>query len=109
MWIIDAFTSPQRGFRQLAPLSSLCYEGNDFITSFTVLETSFLPPIRIAIWGRDMRVVVLTGSLFLVNVVGLLYGNGFSVSILATGCSDPSIDRSQQGKFAKPVSQRHIL
>lgn len=32
-----------------------------------------------------MRIVVLTGSFFLANLVGLLYGKGFSISRLATG------------------------
>jgi len=32
-----------------------------------------------------MRIVVLTGSFFLANVAGLLYGKGFSVSRLAAG------------------------
>lgn len=83
MWIIDAFPSPQRGFQQLLPLSSLCYEGNDIAISFAVPETGSSPLIRIAIWGRDMRIVVLTGSFFLANLAGLLFGKGFSVSRLA--------------------------
>jgi hypothetical protein len=85
MWIIDAFLSPQRGFQQLLPLSSSCYEGNDFAISFAVPETSSLSLIRIAIWGRVMKIVVLTGSFFLANVAGLLFCNYFSVSRLATG------------------------
>jgi hypothetical protein len=85
MWIVDAFPSTQRGFQQLLPLSSLCYEGNDFAISFAVPETSSSPLIRIAIWGRDMRIVVLTGSLFLANLAGLLFGKAFSVSRLVTG------------------------
>jgi len=85
MWIINAFPSPQRGFQQLPLLSSLCYEGNDFAISYAVPETSSSPLIRIAIWERDMRIVVLTGSLFLTNLAGLLYGKLFSVSRLATG------------------------
>jgi hypothetical protein len=84
MWIIDAFPSPQRGFQQLLPLFSLCYEGNDFAISLAVSEMSSSPLIRIAIWGRDIRIVVLTGSFFLANLAGLLYGKGFSVSRLAT-------------------------
>jgi len=65
--------SPQRGFQQLLPLSSSCYEGNDFAISFAVPETSSLSLIRIAIWGRVMKIVVLTGSFFLANVAGLLF------------------------------------
>jgi hypothetical protein len=84
MWLIDAFPSPQHGFQQLLPLSSLCYEGNNFAISFAVPEMNSSPLIRIAIWGRDMRIVVLTGSFFLANLAGLLYGKGFSVSRLAT-------------------------
>ena len=80
MWIIDAFPSPQRGFQQLLPLFSLCCEGNDFAISLAVPETSSSPLIRIAIWGRDMRIVILTGSFYLANLAGLLYGKGFSVT-----------------------------
>ena len=32
-----------------------------------------------------MKIVVLTGPLFLANLAGLLHGKGFSVSRLATG------------------------
>jgi hypothetical protein len=85
MRIIDGFPSPQRGFQQLLPLSSLCYEGNDFAMFFAVPQTSSSPFIRIAIWGWDMRIVVLTGLFFLANLAGLLYRKGFSVSHLATG------------------------
>lgn len=85
MRIVDAFSSPQRGFQQLLPLFSLCYEGNDIASSFAVPEMSYSPLIRIAIWGRDTRIVVLTGSFFLANMAGLLFSKGFSVSRLATG------------------------
>jgi hypothetical protein len=85
IWIIDAFPSPQRGFQLLPPLSSLCYEGNYFVISFASPGTSPSSLIRIAIWGRDMRIVVLTGSFFLANLAGLFYGKGFSVSGYVTG------------------------
>jgi hypothetical protein len=85
MRIIDALSSPQRGFQQLLPLSSLCYEGNDIASFFAVPEMSSSPLIRIAIWGRDTRIVVLTGSFFLANMAGLLFSKGFSVSRLVTG------------------------
>ena len=85
MWIIDASPSPQRGFQQLLPLSSLCYEGKDFAISSTVPRACSLPLVRIALWGRDMRIVVLTGSFFLSNLAGFLYGKGLSVFCLATG------------------------
>jgi hypothetical protein len=81
MWIINAFPSPQRGSQQLLPLFSLCYEGNDFAISFVMPETSSSPLIRIAIWGRDMRIVVLTGSFFLANLAGLLYCKGFQYPV----------------------------
>jgi len=84
-FVIDAFPSPQCGFQQLLPLSSLRYEGNNFAISFAVPETRSSPFIRIAIWGRDRRVVVLTGTFVLANLAGLLYGKGISVSRLATG------------------------
>lgn len=103
MWMFDVFPSLQRGFHRVLPLSSLCYEGNELVISFAVQETSSSPPIRIAIWERDMRIVVLTGSFFLANLAGLLYGKIFW-STFGDWCSDPSI-HSSQGKFSEPISQ----
>lgn len=41
---------------------------------FSAASASFLLALRgIAIWGRDMRIVVLTGSFFLANLAGLFY------------------------------------
>jgi hypothetical protein len=79
IWAIDALPSPRLGSQQLLPHSSLCYEGNDFAVSFVVTEMGSSPLIRIAMWGRDMRIVVLTGSFFLANLAGMLYGKAFSI------------------------------
>jgi len=82
MWIIDTFPSLQRRFRQPLPHFSFCYEGNIVAVSAFV-ETGSSQLIRIAIWRRDVRIVVLTVSFFLANLAGLFYGEDPSISHLA--------------------------
>ncbi|SRR6266478_8154299 len=83
VWVIDVFPSPQRGSQRLLPRFSLCYGGNVLAISLAVPRTRSSPLIRIHLWGRDMRIVVLTGSFFLANLVGLLYCKLYSVSRLS--------------------------
>ena len=40
----------------------------------TVTVCNFLTFIRVAIWGRDMRIVIITGLFWLANLVGSFYG-----------------------------------
>ena len=40
----------------------------------TVTVCSFLTFIRVAIWGRDMKIVIITGLFWLANLAGSCYG-----------------------------------
>ncbi len=74
---MDALPSSQRGFRHLLPHSSLCFEGKGVVIPFAILKTMPSSLISIAIWGRDVRIVILTGSFWLANLAGAFYGNCF--------------------------------
>ncbi len=77
MWVINAFPSSQRGLRRLLPRSSLCFEGKSVAVSFAIPKTRPSLLISVAIWGRDMRIVILTGFFWLVNLAGAIYGEHF--------------------------------
>jgi hypothetical protein len=98
LWIINALPSLQRGFRYLLLRYSLCFEGKGVVVPFAIFETRPSPLISIAIWGRDIRVVILTGSMWLINVGGASYGKGFIIIILfRSRGSDSSIHSCHKG------------
>ena len=79
--MIDTVPSSQRGLLHLLRRSSLCSEGKDvqLLSRSPLAETRPSPLISIAIWGRDVRIVVLTGLFWMANLAGSFYGKNYFV------------------------------
>jgi hypothetical protein len=77
--MIDTVPSSQRGLRHLLRRFSLCSEGKGVQLLFRspLPETRPSPLISVAIWGRDVRIVVLTGLFWLANLAGSFYGKDY--------------------------------
>src|ERR1700755_3155982 len=81
MWLIDALPSSQHGSRHVLPHSFWCFEGRVATALFVIPKRKRSLLISVAIWGRDTKIVILTGSFWLVNLGGAIYGKFFYLSL----------------------------